>query len=211
MTIRVIIADDQRVVREGLTMLLGLIPGVEVVATAADGEQAVALAVHHRPDIVLMDLNMPRCDGIEATHRVAQQAEGVHVIALTTYADNNSVLEALRAGARGYLTKDAGSEDIRRALEQVSNGHLAVDPTVQQHLVNAIITPGLTPPPPSGLTPREVQVLRLIAGGLSNMEIADRLMVAETTIKTHVNHIFAKTAMRDRAQLVRYAYDHGLV
>jgi DNA-binding NarL/FixJ family response regulator len=211
MTIRVIIADDQRVVREGLTMLLGLIPGVEVVATAADGEQAVALAVHHRPDIVLMDLNMPRCDGIEATRRVSQQAEGVHVIALTTYADNNSVLEALRAGARGYLTKDAGSEDIRRALEHVSNGHLAVDPTVQQHLVNAIIKPGITPPPPSGLTPREVEVLRLIAGGLSNMEIADRLVVAETTIKTHVNHIFAKTAMRDRAQLVRYAYDHGLI
>jgi DNA-binding NarL/FixJ family response regulator len=211
MTIRVIIADDQRVVREGLTMLLGLIPDVEVVAIAADGEQAVALAVHHRPDIVLMDLNMPRCDGIEATRRVSQQAEGVHVIALTTYADNNSVLEALRAGARGYLTKDAGSEDIRRALEQVSNGHLAVDPTVQQHLVNAIIKPDRIPPPPSGLTPREVEVLRLIAGGLSNMEIADRLVVSETTIKTHVNHIFAKTAVRDRAQLVRYAYDHGLV
>lgn len=211
MTIRVIIADDQRVVREGLNMLLGLIPGVEVVATAADGDQAVALAVHHRPDIVLMDLNMPRCDGIEATRRVSRQAEGVHVIALTTYADNNSVLEALRAGARGYLTKDVGSEDIRRALEQVSNGHLAVDPTVQQHLVNAIIKPDLTPPPPAGLTQREVEVLRLIAGGLSNMEIADRLVVAETTIKTHVNHIFAKTAVRDRAQLVRYAYDHGLV
>jgi DNA-binding NarL/FixJ family response regulator len=211
MTIRVIIADDQRVVREGLTMILGLIPGVEVVATAADGEQAVALAVHHRPDIVLMDLNMPRCDGIEATRRVSQQAEGVHVIALTTYADNNSVLEALRSGARGYLTKDAGSEDIHRALEQVSNGHLAVDPTVQQHLVNAIIKPDLTPPPPSGLSPREVDVVRLIASGLSNAEIADRLVVAETTIKTHVNHIFAKTAVRDRAQLVRYAYHHGLV
>jgi DNA-binding NarL/FixJ family response regulator len=212
MTIRVVIADDQRVVREGLTMLLGLIPGVEVVATAADGEQAVALATRHRPDIVLMDLNMPRCDGFEATRRLVAEAPDVRVIALTTYADDRSVLDVLRAGARGYLTKDAGSEDIRRALEQVRSGHMAVDPAVQAHLVSAL-TEGDPPPAretPDGLTPREIDVLRLVANGLSNVEIAGRLVLAEATVKTHINHLLAKTHARDRAQLVRYAYQHGL-
>jgi DNA-binding NarL/FixJ family response regulator len=212
--IRVLIADDQRVVREGLAMLLDLLPGVEVVGAAADGEQALTLAQRLRPDVILMDLRMPRCDGIEATRRLREHTDAIQVIALTTYADDRSVLDALRAGARGYLTKDAGADDIRAALEQVTSGQAVIDPAVQHHLVDAIATSTQRPEPreqpPDGLTPREVEVLRLIAEGLSNTEIAGRLVVSEATVKSHVNHLLAKIGARDRAQAVSYAYRTGL-
>jgi DNA-binding NarL/FixJ family response regulator len=215
-TIRVVLADDQRVVREGLGTLLGLLDGVDVVGTAEDGEQAVALAVALHPDVVLMDLRMPRCDGVEATRRLRQHDPNIKVLILTTYADDRSVIDALRAGARGYLTKDSGAQEIRDALQQVTRGRAAIDPAVQHHLLDAITTtppaahtdPG--PQPPDGLTPREVEVLSLIAQGLSNSEIADRLVISETTVKSHINHLFAKTGVRDRAQAVTYAYRHGL-
>jgi DNA-binding NarL/FixJ family response regulator len=204
--IRVLVADDQRVVREGLATLLGLLAGVEVVGTAADGNEALALAIRLRPDVVLMDLRMPHCDGVEA---------GINVLVLTTYADDRSVIDALRAGARGYLTKDASSGQIRDALERVTSGQAAIDPAVQHHLLTAITRPSATPSDraptfPDGLTHREAEVLALIAQGLSNTEIADRLVVSETTVKSHVNHLFAKTGVRDRAQAVTYAYQHGL-
>jgi DNA-binding NarL/FixJ family response regulator len=211
--IRVLVADDQRVVREGLSTLLGLLAGVEVVATAADGNQAVALAIQLRPDVVLMDLRMPHCDGAEATRRLRDHDASIKVLVLTTYSDDRSVIDALRAGARGYLTKDAGAEEIREALERVTRGQAAIDPAVQHHLVSAIATgPSTTPAPqlPAGLTQREAEVLALIAQGLSNIEIADQLAVSETTIKSHINHLFAKTGVRDRAQAVTYAYQHGL-
>jgi DNA-binding NarL/FixJ family response regulator len=214
--IRVLVADDQRVVREGLGTLLGLIAGIEVVGTAADGNEALALAIKLRPDVVLMDLRMPRCDGIEATRRLREHDAGIKVLVLTTYADDRSVIDALRAGARGYLTKDAGAMEIRQALEQVTAGQPAIDPAVQQHLLDAITAsePGDNPRPapqfPGGLTAREAEVLTLIAQGLSNSEIAGRLMVSETTVKSHINHLFAKTGVRDRAQAVTYAYQHGL-
>jgi len=209
--IRVLIADDQRVVREGLAMLLGLLPGVEVVGAAADGEQAVALALELEPDVVLMDLRMPRLDGIEATARLRGRAQRAQVIALTTYADDRSVVGALRAGARGYLTKDAGAEEIRRALEAVARGGAAIDPAVQRHLVDALaVAPGRAAELPDGLTPREAEVLSLIAAGLSNAEIAARLVVSEPTVKSHINHLFTKTGVRDRAQAVAYAYRHQL-
>lgn len=211
--IRVLVADDQRVVREGLSTLLGLLAGVEVVATAADGNQAVALAIQLRPDVVLMDLRMPHCDGAEATRRLRDHDASIKVLVLTTYSDDRSVIDALRAGARGYLTKDAGAEEIREALERVTRGQAAIDPAVQHHLVSAIATgPSTTPAPqlPAGLTQREAEVLTLIAQGLSNIEIADQLAVSETTIKSHINHLFAKTGVRDRAQAVTYAYQHGL-
>ena len=204
--VRVLIADDQRVVREGLAVLLGLLPGVTVVGTAADGEQALALAAELKPDVVLMDLRMPRCDGIEATRRLRDHGDRARVIALTTYADDRSVVEALRAGARGYLTKDAGADDIERALRRVAAGQPAIDPAVQHHLLDALAGG----PAPDGLTPRELDVLALIAEGLSNAEIAARLVVAEATVKTHVNHILAKTGVRDRAQAVAYAYRTGV-
>jgi DNA-binding NarL/FixJ family response regulator len=214
--IRVLVADDQRVVREGLGTLLGLIAGIEVVGTAADGNEALALAIKLRPDVVLMDLRMPRCDGIEATRRLREHDAGIKVLVLTTYADDRSVIDALRAGARGYLTKDAGAMEIRRALEQVTAGQPAIDPAVQQHLLDVITasaprdSSGPAPQFPGGLTAREAEVLTLIAQGLSNSEIAGRLMVSETTVKSHINHLFAKTGVRDRAQAVTYAYQHGL-
>lgn len=217
-TIRVVLADDQRVVREGLATLLGLVDGVNVVGTAADGDEAVALARELRPDVVLMDLRMPNCDGVEATRRLRELDPDTSVLILTTYADDRSVIDALRAGARGYLTKDAGAEEIRQALLQVVGGQAAIDPAVQHHLIDAIAG-GATPDVdgaadqrtlPDGLTAREAEVLGLIAQGLSNAEIADRLVVSETTVKSHINHLFAKTGVRDRAQAVKYAYDHGL-
>ena len=214
--IRVLVADDQRVVREGLGTLLTLLDGVEVVGTVADGEEAVALAARLRPDVVLMDLRMPRCDGVEATRRLRSEAPDTAVVVLTTYADDRSVLEALRAGARGYLTKDAGAEEIQQALSQVAPGQAAIDPAVPHHLLDALVnSPGSvdevgTGHLPDGLTAREAEVLRLMAQGLSNTQIAERLFVNQSTVKTHINHLFAKTGVRDRAQAVTYAYQHGL-
>jgi DNA-binding NarL/FixJ family response regulator len=212
--IRVMLADDQRVVREGLGTLLGLLDGIELVATAADGEEALALAAQHAPDVVLMDLRMPRIDGIEAIRRLAERGERPRAIALTTYADDASVLGALRAGARGYLTKDAGADEIRAAVEAVDRGEAALDPSVQHHVVAALAgsrsQPAAEPELPDELTPREAEVLGLIAEGLTNTEIAERLVVSAATVKTHVNHIFAKAGVRDRAQAVVYAYSHGL-
>jgi DNA-binding NarL/FixJ family response regulator len=209
--IRVLLADDQRVVREGLGTLLALLEGIELVGTAADGEEAVSLAAEHDPDIVLMDLRMPRVDGVEAIRRLSARGERPRAIALTTYADDASVLGALRAGARGYLTKDAGAEEILAAVQAVARGEAALDPAVQHHVLAALTEPGPEPELPDGLTPREVEVLRLIAEGLTNTEIAERLVVSAATVKSHVNHIFAKAGVRDRAQAVVYAYSNGLV
>jgi DNA-binding NarL/FixJ family response regulator len=203
----VVLADDQRVVREGLASLLGLLPDIEVLGTASDGEEAIALVERLRPDVVLMDLRMPRCDGVAATRRLREQGSITKVVVLTTYADDRSVVEALRAGARGFLTKDAGAEEIQRAIAAVVRGDAAIDPAVQHHLVAAVTE---QPELPDGLTPREGEVLTLIAEGLSNVEIAARLFVSEATVKSHVNHLFAKTGVRDRAQAVSYAYRKGL-
>jgi len=213
----VLIADDQRVVREGLSMVLGLMPGVEIVGTAHDGEQAVALAKQLQPDVVLMDLRMPRCDGVEATRQLTADASPTKVVVLTTYADDHSVIQALRAGACGFLTKDATSQQIADALQAATRGAAAIDPAVQHHLVKAIARTApleWTPPDesrlPDGLTPREATVLTLIAEGLSNGEIAERLTVTETTVKSHINHLYSKTGARDRAQAVAYAFRRGL-
>ena len=215
--IRVILADDQRLVRESLGTLLGLLGGIELVATASDGEEALALAAEHRPQVVLMDLRMPRLDGIEATRQLRERCPEVRVISLTTYADDASVLGALRAGARGYLTKDASGEEIRAAILSVAAGEAALDPAVQHHVVSALAGEGApgggTPADselPDDLTPREAEVLALIAQGLSNTEIAERLVVSPTTVKSHINHLFAKAGLRDRAQAVTYAYRTGI-
>ncbi|HUA43929.1 MAG TPA: response regulator transcription factor [Solirubrobacteraceae bacterium] len=215
--VRVLLADDQRLVRESLGTLLGLLGGIELVATASDGEEAVALATKHRPQVVLMDLRMPRLDGIEATRRLRECCPDVRVISLTTYADDESVLGALRAGARGYLTKDASGEEIRAAILTVAAGDAALDPAVQHHVVSALASESVpaedtaaNPDLPDDLTPREAQVLTLIAEGLTNTEIAERLVVSPTTVKSHINHLFAKAGLRDRAQAVNYAYRTGL-
>jgi DNA-binding NarL/FixJ family response regulator len=219
--IRVLLADDQRVVREGLTLILDLLDDVEVVDTASDGERAVEIAERLSPDVVLMDLRMPRVDGIEAIRRLAASRPRIGVIALTTYADDASVLGALRAGARGYLTKDASAEQIAAAIARVASGEASLDEAIQTRVVEAV-TAGAGGEVaaaaesgkgelPDDLTAREAEVLGLIAGGLSNQEIAEQLVVSPATVKSHVNHLFAKIGARDRAQAVGYAYRHGLV
>lgn len=207
--IRVVVADDQTVVREGLVLILGLLAGIEVVGTAADGEQAVAVVAAHRPDVVLMDLRMPRMDGAQATALIRERHPGTEVVVLTTYVDDTSVLAALRAGARGYLTKDARPAEIAAALEAVRNGQSQLDPAVQRQLVDTVAA-AAPAAPPDGLTAREVEVLVLIAEGRSNADIARALVISPATVKTHINNLFGKAGLRDRAQAVTYAYAKGL-
>jgi DNA-binding NarL/FixJ family response regulator len=225
--VRVMVVDDQGLVREGLMTLLEAASGIDPVAAAADGEEAVQLAARYLPDVVLMDLRMPRMDGVEATRRIREARPDTEVVVLTTHADEDSILDALRAGARGYLTKDAGIAEISRAVQAAAAHHAFLDPEVQARLLDAATSgreaapgagmsggsPSAPSPPqllPDDLTPREAEVLRLIAAGRSNGEIAAELFVSAATVKTHVNHVFAKIGARDRAQAVHYAYTHGL-
>jgi DNA-binding NarL/FixJ family response regulator len=210
--LRIVVADDQAAVREGLATMLDLLPDVEVVGIAADGESATALVAAHEPDVVLMDLRMPGVDGVEATGRIRAEHPGTQVVVLTTYADDTLILAALRAGALGFLTKDAGRDDIARALHAAATGQSILDPQARRALVEAAAAPPSAAPAPlpDGLTPREGEVLRLIATGLTNREIARKLFVSEATVKTHINNLFAKAHLRDRAQAVQYAYTHHL-
>jgi len=226
--LRVLVADDQKVIRDGLSVLLGLLPGIEVVGTAVDGDDAVRQALDLVPDVVLMDLQMPNCGGVEATRRLALLEPRVSVVVLTTYSDNQSVLAALRAGARGFLTKDAGAEEISEAMSVVSEGGAQLAPVVQRQLVEAIAcgdglaaggdaTGGEGPAAgdagrtAAGLTRRETAVLSQIGAGLSNGAIAEKFCLSDTTVKTHVNHLLSKTGLRNRAELVGHAFRLGLV
>ena len=212
---KVALADDQTAVREGLRTLLETMSGIEVVGDVADGEAIIALVAEASPDVVLMDLRMPGMGGVEATAAIRTRHPGTQVVVLTTYADDDSILGAMRAGAIGYLTKDAGRDHIRRALEAAASGQSVLDPAVQAKLVEAAAK---APPDrgaagralPDRLTDKEGEVLTLISAGLSNSAIAARLFVSESTVKTHVNHIFAKTHSRDRGQAIAYAHRHGL-
>ncbi|MEJ1110682.1 MULTISPECIES: response regulator transcription factor [unclassified Kribbella] len=206
--IRVIVADDQQVVREGLVALLGLLDGIEVTGAAANGVEAVDLVARGNVDVVLMDLKMPILDGVQATARITADFPGIAVLVLTTYADDESIATALRAGARGYLTKDAGRAEIGAALRSTAAGQSTFDPEVSRRLI-AGLTPGRVKAT-DGLTARETEVLRLIAQGLSNQEIAERLYIGEATVKTHINNTFAKIGARHRAEAVRYAYRNGI-
>ena len=217
---RVLVVDDQRVVREGLATIVGSLPGVEVVGLATDGAEAEAAAAEHQPDVVLMDLRMPGTDGVQATTAIRRRFPATQVVVLTTYADDSSIVEALSAGATGYLTKDATRDDIRRALEAAAGGQGILDHVVQARLLKAAragvraeraAPPQAHRPLPDGLTDREAEVLVLIAAGRSNSEIAAQLYVAEATVKTHVNRILAKTGSRDRTQAAAYAHRRGLV
>ncbi len=221
--LRVVIADDQTVVREGLVTMLDLLPDVTVVGAAADGAQALALIDEHHPDAALIDLHMPVLDGIQVTSRLTANHPDVAIIVLTTYADDTTILAALRAGARSYLTKDAGRADIARALHAAVAGQSVFDRSVQDTLLHALAntsptssneTPPEMPSPtwprplPDGLTGREAEVLLLIAQGLTNTQIADALYISRHTIKTHVNRIFAKTGSQSRDQAISYAQQH---
>ncbi|MET3564985.1 DNA-binding NarL/FixJ family response regulator [Leifsonia sp. 563] len=211
--IRVAVADDQAIIRDGLVTVLGLLPDIEVVGEAADGEEAVALAVAAHPDVLLMDLRMPVLDGAGATARVREVAPETAVLILTTYADDESIVGALRAGARGYLTKDAGRAELAAAVRAVASGQTTLAPEVGARVIGALT--GAAPAPVTevdaagallarfpSLTRREAEVLALIGDGLSNAEIARTLFVSVATVKTHINAIFAKLAVRDRAQAI---------
>jgi DNA-binding NarL/FixJ family response regulator len=227
--IRVLIADDQRVVRDGLVLIVGTFDGIETVGSACEGAEAVRMAVDLRPDVVLMDLDMPVLDGVAATAALRTQLPEAAVLVLTTYTDDAHVMPALKAGARGYLTKDADADTLEAAIHQVHAGRAYLDPAVQERLIAAVASPQSSATPadggagmgtgtgagagrtgPDGLTTREIEVLALIAQGLSNAEICERLFVSHATVKSHVNRIFAKIGARDRAQAVRYAYRAGI-
>jgi DNA-binding NarL/FixJ family response regulator len=212
--LRVIVADDQASVREGLVLLLGGLPDIDVVGAAADGERALELVAEHQPDAILLDLHMPVLDGIGATRRLTVEHPGVAIVVLTTYVDDASVREALQAGARSYLTKDADRSEIAQALQAATRGLTVLDSRVQNALLQAVVAPAapaaVPHTAPDGLTEREVEILRLIVQGLTNPEIAARLFLSTHTIKTHINRIFAKTGSRDRAAAIGYAHRHQL-
>lgn len=254
--IRVLITDDQRVVRDGLVLLVGTFDGIEIVGSACEGAEAVRMAVELRPDVVLMDLDMPVLNGAGATAALKEQVPDAAVLVLTTYTDEAHVMPALKAGARGYVTKDTDADTLEAAIRQVHAGRTFLDPEVQERLMAAVAGSGLgaglgtgagpsagTGPStgagsgagtgtrtgadsesgagmgasagsdralPDGLTTREAEVLTLIAQGLSNTEIGARLFVSNATVKSHVNRIFAKIGVRDRAQAVRYAFQAGI-
>ncbi len=208
--IRIVLADDQAVVRDGLSMLLGAADDLDVVATAKDGVEAVPTIVRERPDVALVDLRMPGLDGAQVTAEVTAQAPDVRVLILTTYAEDDAVLPALRAGAAGYLTKDTTGEALCAAIRTVAAGGSVLDAAVQARLVALAGTPAPAPSIPDGLTAREVDTLRLVAQGLSNQQVASQLFVSEATVKTHVNHLISKLAVDGRPALVAWAWRNGV-
>ena len=222
---RVVLADDQAVVRDGLRLLLEASGEVQVLAAARDGAEAVRLVVEQQPDVALLDLRMPELDGAQATAELASQAPSVRVLILTTFADDDAILPALRAGAAGYLTKDASGDELVAAMRDVAAGRTVLDPHVQRRLVEmlrgnaptapdapAVAEPAVPEAEPAveGLTRREVDVVRLVAEGLSNQQIARRLVVSEATVKTHLNHVLSKLDVDGRPGLVAWAWRHGL-
>ena len=218
MTIKVMIADDQMMVRQGFTVLLNLEQDIEVVGQAVDGLDALEKAAELRPDVVLMDVRMPRLGGIEATRRLTGPADStVKVLVLTTFDLDEYVFEALRAGASGFLLKDASADELAQAVRVVAGGEALLAPTVTKRLIAEFARlPGGAPRTPlkdrvGDLTERETEVLSLIAQGLSNAEIAGKLVVAEQTVKTHVSRILVKLNLRDRTQAAVFAYETGLV
>ncbi|MET8629257.1 response regulator transcription factor [Kitasatospora sp. NPDC004669] len=216
--LRVVIADDQASVREGLVLMLGLLPDIDVVGSAGDGQRALEEVRRHRPDAVLLDLHMPVMDGTETTRRLAEEFPDVTVVILTTYADDGSVIETLQAGARAYITKDADRLDIARTLHSAASGLAVLDRRVQAALLaRAAAPPDGAPQPhrprelPDGLTGREAEILTLMAQGMTNAEIAGTLFLSGNTVKTHINRIFTKTGSRDRVAAIQYAQRHGFV
>ena len=217
-SLRIVVADDEPRMRNYFQKILPRL-GHQVVAAAQTGRELVEQCRSLQPDLVITDINMPDLDGIAATGLLRNRLPAARVLVLTTYADQDAIVPALRAGARGYLTKDASAEQIEAAIRAVHAGQTYLDPAVQERLVAAVVSrppppdpagPGAGRQPPDGLTTREAEVLALLASGLSNAEIAQRLYLSHATVKTHINRIFAKTGARDRAQAVRYAYQHGL-
>ncbi|MFC4610619.1 response regulator [Streptomyces maoxianensis] len=217
MTIRVLIADDQAMVRQGFTVLLNAEPGIEVIGQAVDGREAVSKVAELDPDVVLMDIRMPELGGIEATRRITRAPGAtVKVLVLTTFDLDEYVYEALRAGASGFLLKDASASQLAEAVRVVAAGDALLSPNITRRLITEFSRTAGAPRTPlkervGDLTERETEVLNLIAQGLSNAEIASRLVVAEQTVKTHVSRILVKLGLRDRTQAAVFAYETGLI
>jgi len=216
MSARVLIADDQALLRAGFRKLLETAPGIEVVGEAGDGREAVDEARRLRPTVVLMDIRMPRLDGIEATRRLtSSDGDAIRVLILTTFGLDDYVYDALRAGASGFLLKDAPPEELLAAIEIVARGDALIAPAVTRSVIEEFVRRSPAPSPPAPLldelTAREREVLELLARGLSNAEIAERLVIGHSTVKTHVNRLLTKLGLRDRAQAVVFAYESGFV
>ena len=216
MTIRVLLCDDQALVRSGFRMILDQRPGIEVVGEAEDGLQAIALAERRSPDVILMDIRMPNLDGVEATRRLVAAGTPARIVILTTFDLDEYVYDAIRAGASAFLLKDARPSQLVDAIEVVAGGDALLAPAVTRRLLDRFaetLPGGAREPPPelSALTERELEVLRLLAGGLSNAELAERLFLSETTVKSHVSSVLRKLDVRDRVQAVVLAYEAGLV
>jgi DNA-binding NarL/FixJ family response regulator len=212
--IRVLVADDQELVRSGFRLILDLADGIEVVGEAADGREAVGLAKELQPDVVLMDVRMPELDGIEATRRLRVAGLEARVLVLTTFDLDEYVYAAVRAGASGFLLKDAPREQLVTAVRTVARGEALLAPAITQRLIERFVSrpsPRDAAPELGELSGRELEVLRLLARGLSNAEIAAELVVGEATVKTHVAHVLRKLGLRDRVQAVVFAYENGVV
>lgn len=210
-SIRVLIADDHAIVRKGIRALLTQAGGIEVVGEAGDGRQAVDLADELRPDVVLMDLLMPEMDGIEATRQIVARQQRVRILVLTSFATDDKVFPAIKAGALGYLLKDSDPHDLVQAIHQVYRGESSLHPTIARKVLQELAQPPDRPPTPDPLTEREVAVLRLMAQGLSNQEIADRLYISDATVRSHVSNILGKLHLANRIQAALYALREGLV
>jgi NarL family two-component system response regulator LiaR len=208
--IRVLVVDDQVIVREGICLLLGQIEGIEVIGEAGDGKQAVTQAAALQPDVILMDLVMPGLDGIEATRQITAARPDARVLVLTSYAGNDKVIPAIEAGALGFLLKDSAPSDLIRAIRHVHEGRSSLDPTIAAQVLLALKRPSKRQPAPDPLTERELEVLRLVATGMSNPDIAERLVITEATVRSHVSNILSKLHLANRVQATLYALQEGI-
>ncbi len=208
--IRILIADDHAVVREGLCTFIGTEPGLEVVGAAADGAEAVALARSLQPDVILMDLIMPRLDGIGAITEIRRERPDARILVLTSFAEDDKVFGAIKAGALGYLLKEASPHELLEAIRDVSRGESALHPSIARKVIRELSRPPAAPLTDEPLTEREVEVLALVARGLSNQEIADHLVIGERTVRTHVSSILAKLHLANRTQAALYALREGI-
>jgi NarL family two-component system response regulator LiaR len=213
--IRVLVVDDQVIVREGICLLLSQVEGIEVAGEAGDGQQAVAQAAALEPDVILMDLVMPGMDGIEATRQIMTAREDARVLVLTSYAGDEAgtarVMPAIEAGATGFLLKDSSPADLIRAIRHVHEGRSSLDPTIASQVLLELKRPATEPPPPDPLTERELEVLRLVATGLSNGEIAAQLFITEATVRSHMSNILSKLHLANRVQATLYALQEGII
>jgi NarL family two-component system response regulator LiaR len=209
-TIRVLVVDDHAIVRRGIRALLAEIKGIEVIGEASDGQEAMAQADALRPDVILMDLVMPGVDGIEATRQITADETGPRVLVLTSFAGDDKVFPAIQAGALGYLLKDSEPADLVEAIQQVHRGEPSLQPSIAQKVLQELRRPSVRPPTPDPLTDREVEVLRMVAKGLNNPEIARQLVISEATVRTHVSNILSKLHLANRVQATLYALQEGI-